>query len=220
MYLFVKNLVSFLLRLFARVEIEGAENVPAEGSLLPVTNHLSYMDPPTILIAIPRRMRAFAARKFRINPLIRWLFESIGCIWVRQAEADAEALRAALEFLRAGGVLGLSPEGTRSRKTHALIRARSGVAFLASRSGAPILPTAVWGTERLVRDVLHFRRGEIHLRIGRPFHLEISPRAKGAELDSGTDEIMCAIAALLPEAYRGVYTDHPRLAYWLKRTGA
>jgi 1-acyl-sn-glycerol-3-phosphate acyltransferase len=220
MYRLIRGLVSFLLHFFARVQIEGVENVPAEGPLLPVTNHMSYMDPPMILIAVPRRMRAFAARKFRSNPILRWLFESLGCIWVRQAEADTEALRTGLEYLRAGGALGMAPEGTRSRQTHALIRARSGVAYLASRSGALILPMALWGTERLVRDVLHLRRGEIHMCIGRPFRLEISPRAKGADLDAGADDIMCAIAALLPPQYRGVYADHPRLAEWLRKANA
>jgi 1-acyl-sn-glycerol-3-phosphate acyltransferase len=217
MYRFVRGLVSFLLRRFARVEIEGADNVPAEGPLIPATNHLSYLDPPTILITVPRRMRAFAARKYRANPLLRWLFESLGCIWVRQAEADARALRTALEFLRSGGALGISPEGTRSRETHALVKARSGIAYLASRSGAPILPMALWGTERVVNDVLHLRRGEIHMRIGRPFRLEIPPHAKGAELDAGADDIMCAIAALLPPQYRGVYAGHPKLAERLRK---
>jgi 1-acyl-sn-glycerol-3-phosphate acyltransferase len=216
-YRFVKGLVGFLLRLFASVRIEGAEHVPAEGPLLVVTNHLSYMDPPLILVAMPRRMHVFAARKYQSNPFLRWLFESMGCIWVRQADADPQALRDALEYLRAGGGLGLSPEGTRSKVTHALIRARSGAAYLASRSGARILPMAVWGTETLFRGLLRFRRGNLHARIGTPFLLEIPPHAKGDALDAGTDDIMCAVAALLPPEYRGVYANHPRLAHWLTR---
>lgn len=217
LYGFMRRGIGFLLHLFAEVHIEGVERLPAEGALLPVSNHLSYMDPLLVLIAIPRRMRAFAARKYRANLFLRWWFDSMGCIWVRQAEADPHALRAALEFLHAGGALGLSPEGTRSKTTHALGRARSGVAYLASRSGASILPIAVWGTETLLRDVLHLRRGKLHLRIGPPFRLEIPPHTKGAPLDDATDDIMCAIAALLPPQYRGVYADHPRLAQWLRR---
>jgi 1-acyl-sn-glycerol-3-phosphate acyltransferase len=217
MYRFVRAVVRGLLRIFAVVQVESAGLVPADGALLAVTNHLSYFDPPLILAAVPRRLGVFAARKYRDNPLLRWLFDSMGTIWVRQADADPHALRDALAYLHAGGGLGISPEGTRSKKTHALIRARSGAAYLASRSGAAILPMAIWGTENLLRDVLHLRRGKLHLRFGPPFHLEIPQHAKGELLDSGTDDIMCAIAALLPPEYRGEYAGHPRLAEWIRR---
>jgi 1-acyl-sn-glycerol-3-phosphate acyltransferase len=217
MYRFVRGLVSLLLHAAASVRIEGREHVPAGGSLIAVTNHLSYLDPPLVFVAMPRRMRVFAARKYQSNPFLRTLFESLGCIWVRQADADPQALREALEYLRAGGGLGMSPEGTRSKVTRALIRARSGAAYLVSRSDASVLPIAVWGTENLFRGLLRLRRGNLHVRIGPPFRLEIHPHAKGALLDDATDDIMCAIAALLPPQYRGVYADHPRLEAWLRR---
>jgi len=219
-YFFVRSVVGGLLRLTARMEISGAENVPAEGPLLFVSNHLSQIDSPLHLYAVPRQLRVFSAVKYRRNPFLYLLFESMGCIWVRQFEADHQALRDALTHLRKGGSLAVAPEGTRSRETHALLPGRGGAALMASRTGVPILPAAVWGTETFVSDILHLRRGRVFVRFGKPFHLDASPRAKGPELDAATDEIMCAIAALLPPQYRGVYAGHPRLTTWLDRTGA
>jgi 1-acyl-sn-glycerol-3-phosphate acyltransferase len=128
-------------------------------------------------------------------------------------------LREALQYLRSGGALAIAPEGTRSRETHALLRGRGGTALLASRSGVPVLPVGIWGTDTFIRDLLHLRRASVFVRIGKPYRLDVSPRAKGPELEAATDEIMCAIAALLPPSYRGEYADHPRLKAWLDKAG-
>jgi len=219
MYFFVRGVVSWLMHLLSKVTIIGIENLPAEGSFLLTPNHLSQIDTPLALAAIPRRMGVFAAEKYRKNPFLLILFETMGCIWVRQFEADRGALREAIHFLKNGGSLGVAPEGTRSRETHALLRGRGGAALLASRSGVPVVPMAIWGTETFVSDILHLRRGRVFVRIGKPYHLEVNPRAKAEALDAGTDDIMCAIAALLPPQYRGVYAGHPRLQIWLDRAG-
>jgi 1-acyl-sn-glycerol-3-phosphate acyltransferase len=216
-YFFVRSIVSGIVKVAAKATVTGVENVPSDGPFLLTANHLSQVDSPFILTAIPRQMRVFSAVKYRRNLFLRVVFEVMGCVWVRQFEADHHALRMALTHLRNGGVLAIAPEGTRSRETHALLPGTGGTALLASRSGVPILPTAVWGTDTYIRDALHLRRGKIFLRIGKPYRLDLSPRAKGAELEAATDDVMCAIAALIPPAYRGVYADHPRLPYWLKR---
>ena len=107
----------------------------------------------------------------------------------------------------------IAPEGTRS-KTEALQEGKMGVAFLASKSGYPVLPAALTGTEdRLVLENLkRFRKSHITATVGKPFHIEI-PNGRGREqaMRQATDEIMCQLAALLPEKYRGVYAEHPRL---------
>lgn len=220
MYAVVRTLIHLLFRLLTDLQITGAENVPPSGPVLVTTNHLSQVDTPFLLVAIPRQVGVFVARKYRRNPLLRLLFEGMGGIWLRQAEADAEAMKAALLFLRSGGALGVAPEGTRSRVTHALQHALSGTAYLVSRSDAVVAPVAVWGTETAMHDLLHFRRPRIHARFGPAFRPTVSPHAKSAELESAMDEIMCAIAALLPAQYRGVYADHPGLVRWLEKTGS
>jgi 1-acyl-sn-glycerol-3-phosphate acyltransferase len=218
-YFSVRRIVGWIVKAAVNASYAGVENVPSSGPFLFTSNHLSRIDTALLLDAIPRRMRVFSAEKYRRNPLLRFLFETMGCIWVRQFEADHHALREALAHLRGGGVLAIAPEGTRSRETNALLPGRGGAALLASRAGVPIVPTAVWGTEKYVHDVPRLRRTSVFVRVGKPYRLDLSPRAKGAELDAATDDIMCAIAALLPPAYRGVYADHPRLPVWLDRAG-
>jgi 1-acyl-sn-glycerol-3-phosphate acyltransferase len=203
-----------------RVHVSGRENVPAQGALLLVTNHLSRLDPPLIFIVLPRRVRVFIARKYRRVLPLRWFVESLDAIWVRQNEADVPALERALSHLLKGGVLGVSPEGTRSQVTHALISGQNGAAFLATRSDATILPVAVWGTESALRQLGRLHRPEVHLRIGRPFRLPAARHARGPQLEGFTEQIMCAIAALLPESYRGVYTHHTGVAEWERRVTA
>jgi 1-acyl-sn-glycerol-3-phosphate acyltransferase len=105
--------------------------------------------------------------------------------------------------LKGGGVLGVAPEGTRS-KTGQLIQGRSGVAFIATRADVPIVPAALWGTEKIMKRP----RPHVYARFGKPFRLP-EGRAKGDQLDAYTERIMCAIAALLPESYHGVYAGNP-----------
>jgi len=216
-YFLVRAFVNVLIRTLTRVTVLGIENVPAADPFLFTPNHLSQIDTPLCLAAIPRQMRVFAAEKYKRNPFLFVLFETMGCIWVRQFEADHEALREALHHLRKGGVLGIAPEGTRSRETHALLRGRGGASLLASRSGVAVLPVGIWGTETVIRELLHLRRAAVTVRIGKPYRLDVAPRAKVKELDTATDDLMCAIAALLPPEYRGEYSSHPRLAAWLKK---
>lgn len=202
----LRAIITFLARLIAHVEIEGAEHIPASGPFLLVTNHLSRLDPPILMMAMPHQIYVLAASEYRRVPILKQLMEAAGAIWVRRGELDLAALRAALEVLARGDVLGLAPEGTRSR-VRALQRAKPGAAYVALRSGVPILPVALYGTERMVEDFLHLRRMRIHVVIGEPFQLPNNGRARGAALEESTDIIMRHIAALLPPAYRGVYAD-------------
>jgi 1-acyl-sn-glycerol-3-phosphate acyltransferase len=207
MYAIIRWIAMVLMHTVARVHIEGSDHTPMEGPLIMVSNHLSRMDPPLIMISLPRRLRVFAARKYRSQPFFFVLFNLVGVIWVRQWEADRDALRQAVEHVRAGGGLGMAPEGTRSRETRGLIRARGGAAFVASRTGVPILPVAVWGTEALIPAMLHLRRVDVWAKVGVPFRLDVSPHARGPELENATDTIMRSIAALLPPEYRGEYSE-------------
>jgi len=153
------------------------------------------------------------AEKYQKYGIVRWLVTKLDAIWLERFEADFHAIRETLERLKAGGVLVIAPEGTRST-TRGLLPGRPGASYMAAKSGLPVVPVAVTGTEdELVKARLkHLKRLDIRVRVGVPFTL---PPAKGPERDAilqqGTDEIMCRIAALLPESYRGVYADHPRL---------
>ncbi len=210
-YWFVRAVVRLLLRLVARHEVIGLENVPKAGPYLVVTNHLGLADPVVILAALPVKSRVLAGSTWRIHPLFGPLLSSMGAIWVRRGEVDRLALRQAAEVLQQGGILGLAPEGTRSR-TGGLQKGKTGAAYLAARSGALILPVAVTGTERFFRDLLRLRRPAVTTVIGAPFRLPPSDdRLRSQDLETYTDLIMLQLARLLPERYRGVYANDPRL---------
>ena len=125
-------------------------------------------------------------------------------VWVRRGEVDRQALCEALDVLNSGCVLGIAPEGTRSLSTHALQRGKTGAAYLATRTGVPIVPVGIIGTENLHHNMPRLRRTAVRVVVGKPFHLP-EDQARGQELREYTDLIMQRIADLLPEEYRGVY---------------
>jgi 1-acyl-sn-glycerol-3-phosphate acyltransferase len=199
----------------AVVDVTGMENIPAQGSYVAVSNHLGRLDPALVYYILPRKdVYLMVAEKYQKYAFVRWLVKHLNGMFIDRYNADFRALRLMLERLQAGGVVALAPEGTRSRSV-ALIQAWPGASYLAAKAGVPVLPVAVTGTEDVVvKDRLrHFRRIQIHLRIGKPFMLPALTRQERDKiLQQSTDEMMCQIAALLPPPYRGVYADHPRLA--------
>ena len=123
-----------------------------------------------------------------------------------------------MTWLRQGNVFGISPEGTRS-KTGALIKAKTGIAYLVDLTEAPIVPIAVTGTETMMKDLLCLRRPYLTVRIGELFRLpRLRESERSEDMHRHTDEVMCRIAALLPPEYRGVYAEHPRLKELLGET--
>ncbi len=197
-----------LLMLVSSRDIRGRENVPREGALIVASNHLSNGDPPVLTTAMPRHVAWMTKAEWFETPVIGRLLRLGGMIPVRRFEADLKALRRAQHVLRDGGVLAMFPEGTRGGDK-GLRAGEPGTALIALRTGSPIVPIAIWGTEhvKLPRDI--FRRTRVHVRFGKPFTLEALGRVTRDDVARGTETIMREIAALLPERYRGVYKDAP-----------
>jgi 1-acyl-sn-glycerol-3-phosphate acyltransferase len=177
-------------------------------------NHLGRLDTAVLLCVLDREDIIMPiAEKYKDHPIFGAIGRSANGIWLNRFEADYSALRKILERMKQGGILTIAPEGTRSR-TEALQEGKMGVAFLAGKSGYPVLPVAVTGTEDrgVMENLKHFRRSKIIVTAGDHFTITI-PNGKGREdaMREATDEIMCRIAVMLPEKYRGVYADHPRL---------
>ncbi len=214
----LQALLRLLFRLLTRIEVEGWERIPREGGGILAVNHLSRLDPPLIFVLCERHdLTALVAEKYRHWPVIRQMVDIVDGIWINRFAPDAQALRQALRHLRRGGLLGIAPEGTRSH-TGGLLPGKPGVVYLAALAGVPIVPIALWGTERWWRELLRFRRAVIHVRVGEPFEVGRLPSAeqRDAWLQEKADEVMLRLAALLPPAYRGVYAQHPRLAEFLR----
>jgi 1-acyl-sn-glycerol-3-phosphate acyltransferase len=209
----MRSIVRFAMRIIADIEVHGMEGFP-DGNLIGAANHLGRLDTAAMLCVIDREDLIMpVAEKYKNHPLFGAIGRAANAIWLNRFEADFSALREILARMEGGGLLVIAPEGTRS-KTEAMQEAKPGVAFLAGKSGFPVIPVAVTGTEdRVVLENLkRFRRSRIVVRVGKPFKIEI-PKGKGREqaMRESTDEIMCRIGAMLPEKYRGFYTDHPRL---------
>ncbi len=202
----------FLFKNLTRLEVVGLRNVPHQGGFILATNYLSYLDPPLVFALLDRAdVTALAADKYKEHLIIRWIIDACDGIWINREEADIDALRQARAYLQGGGLLGIAPEGTCSR-TGALISGKTGAAYLADRAGVPVVPVAVSGTEAAFQWARGLRRPPIRIQFGEPFCLPpVERRSREDDLQRNTDEIMCRIAAMLPEKYRGVYAEHPRL---------
>ncbi len=209
---YVRAALKVLFFLLTDCRLGGLEHIPAEGPCLLVTNHLSRFDPGLGFMAVDRpTLTGFAADTYRRYLFTRLFLESAGVIWVNRGHTDRATMKAALAVLKQGAFLGVAPEGMRS-PTGALLQGKPGAAYLAQRANVMLVPGAFANTENLGAALMRLRRLRITLTFGPPFSLPPLPGlSQSQRLDRYTDEIMCRIAALLPEQYRGVYADHPRL---------
>jgi 1-acyl-sn-glycerol-3-phosphate acyltransferase len=201
-------MTSWLLWLLGPARVVGLEHVPASGGFLVVANHCSNLDPPALGWAVGHRtgriVHFMAKREMQSWPLIGWLARQSGVFFVRRGEGDRGAQRQALDVLASGSSLGLFPEGTRSRDGR-LGEARAGAAFMAIRTGVLVLPVGIAGTHAIFPGRSRWpHRSPVTIRIGTPFRLEMQAQGLDrAALKGGTEQIMQAIAALVPETQRG-----------------
>lgn len=217
----VRAIARVVLRIIARIEIIG--DVPDfEGGFIIVANHVGRLEAFLVILLADRDdVVLILAEKYKKYAFWRYVADKVDGIWVNRFDADFAALRVVLKRLQAGEVLAVAPEGTRS-PTEALLPGKSGAAYLAAKSGLPVVPIGVVGTEdRVVKYRLkRLQRLDITARIGESFHVPPLPRAGRDEwLQSWTDEIMCRIGSLLPPDHRGVYADYPRLHELLRENG-
>lgn len=207
-----RAITRFIMGIITDIEVEGLEQIP-QGNILAASNHLGRLDTAALLCVVDREDIIMAvAEKYKNHFLFGAIGRSVDAIWLNRFEADFAALREILNRMKKGGLMVIAPEGTRS-KTASLQPGKMGVAFLASKSGYPVVPVALTGTEDagVIANLKKFRKSKIKIKVGKPMRIEI-PVGKGKEaaMQQATEEIMCQIASMLPESYRGVYADHPR----------
>jgi len=195
--------------------VAGLDNVPRRGAYIMVSNHTSNLDPPFIGAVIGRHIgrpiHFMAKEEIRSWPLVGWLARGSGVFFVRRGEGDRSAQRTALEHLAAGRPIGIFPEGTRSRNG-VLREPKVGVALLAMRSGALLLPVGISGSGKVFPGRSRWpHRTRVDIRIGMPFRLPHQPsgRLDREAMTEGTERIMREIAALLPDWQQGGYRPGP-----------
>jgi len=211
-WLNVVTWIRLILVIVTTRDVHGLENIPKSGAVILTCNHFSVGDPPTLTGTFPRRIVWMAKQELFDFPVFGKLYSMGGFISVRRFEGDLRAVRRSQIALRRGHVLGMFPEGTRSGGR--LGRGEPGTALIALRTGAPILPAAIWGTEnvKLPRSLLG--RTHVHIRFGEPYRLPETTKVTKRQVAEGTEQIMRRIAELLPIEYQGVYAENttPRAA--------
>ena len=204
LYALLRPLAWLLTHLVCRYRVSGRERVPLSGPLLVVANHLSWYDPIILALVLPRRVWFFAKKEVFHWPVVGWLCRLTGQIPVHRGEGDRAALEKALAYLREGKALLFFPEGTVERQEQ-MIAAHAGMAMLAVRTGATVLPVGHTGTRRILHSLRSwFPRVTIH--IGEPL-VPVMPEgiSRRAVLQMITQDVMIRIAGMLPPESRGVY---------------
>ena len=207
-YSFTNIMQRLTLRAFSDWQVTGAENVPPMGPLVVISNHMSNLDPSMLSVSFPRRLLYLAKDDIfkAVGPPGRWYLRHYGAFPIDRRGVDARAFRWALNQLGRDAAVVIFPEGTRSR-TASLNEAKAGAVALVLKSGAPVLPVAITGTERMqpfLRVVVP--TGKIRINIGQPFSLpSVEGRPSRALLRSMTTDMMLRVRELLPESYHGFY---------------
>jgi len=196
-------LARFLLHLLFGYRTEGAEKVPKTGPVILAANHLSILDPIAIGAGIKRPV-SFLARAdvFRL-PVLSWLLPRLYAIPVERGTGDLSAIKGAIRALERGMAFGIFPEGTRSRSGR-LQPFKTGVAAIAFRTGSPVVPVAVVGSEKawpVGRKLFRLRR-PIRVVYGDPIPVPRKTKVSHQELENLTREIEARVRELLPPQYR------------------
>jgi 1-acyl-sn-glycerol-3-phosphate acyltransferase len=190
----------------------GLENIPKEGGIIVATNHMSRIDIPLLFVNPVRPdITALVTDKYLKYPLINWFVKTAEAVYIDRERADFGAFREAQKLIKSGVSMGIAPEGTRSQIGE-LMEGKPGMILLAIRSGAPIVPVGLAGTDTAFKRLKTFRKPHLAARFGKPYQIDDLPREnREAAMQKAIDEIMCRIGSLLPPRYWGFYKDHPRL---------
>lgn len=209
----VRRFLRFLLKyigfsLLVRLDsVEGHDNIPREGAVVFLINHIAFIDPIAVLYVAERDIVPMAKVEVYELPFIGIFPKMWGVIPVKRDEFDRNAIRKAFNILNAGECLLIAPEGTRGKS---LRKGKDGAAYLASRSNAAMVPVAIDGTVGFpaFRTSLRWKQPGAEIKFGRPFRYKPEFRhAKGDQLRLMTDEALYILAKMLPEHLRGEFSD-------------
>jgi 1-acyl-sn-glycerol-3-phosphate acyltransferase len=210
----VNAIIRAVFSTVCRVDASQLKRIPAQGPAILVPNHINFLESPVMVAWLDNpAVTGIAKRESWKNPLFYFLFNLWEIIPIDRGVVDREAFNLALEALKNGKLLAVSPEGTRS-KTGQLLKAKPGVSVIAARSGAPIIPVALWGHEGFWNNLKHLRRTPVNIEVGQPFRLTAEGASLSREVrEAVADEIMYKVAELLPERYRGEYAFEAPVEY-------
>jgi 1-acyl-sn-glycerol-3-phosphate acyltransferase len=200
LYVIGCSLCRWIARTFFALSVEGEAHVPKGGPVILAPNHVSYLDPVIVGVAVSRRVHFMAKKELFRNPLVGWFLHGLQAFPVTRERVDPSTLKRTLSLLAAGQVVLMFPEGTRG-DGHALGPAKPGIAVVAARSGAAVVPVVHWGAERaLPRGSRRVRRAPLRVRFGPPQRFPAGSRPDREAIEAFGRQLMEAIAALRPAA--------------------
>lgn len=198
LYTIFKSLFAFIIKIFGRYQVYGRQNLPNTGPLIIVSNHISNWDPLMVGVAIPRKVSFIAKEELFRIPVVGFLMKAWGMIPVKRGRVDREALSKPLELLKDEKVIGIFIEGKRNLKNPAvMLKPQPGVAMLALRSKAPVVPVAMINTNRILRS---FKRVKVY--IGKPIGFASRPELEGLEKKEQYSAIGNELTEIIQEMYR------------------
>ncbi|GKV67935.1 1-acyl-sn-glycerol-3-phosphate acyltransferase [Sporosarcina sp. NCCP-2716] len=182
-----KALCTAILKPLYRIQVIGRENFPDDTGVLLCSNHIDNLDPPVVGLTAPRPVHFMAKEELFQQPVLKSVLPNVNAFPVKRGLSDRQAIRKALELLRTGQVVGMFPEGTRS-KTGKLGKGLTGAGFFALKGDAMVMPCAIIGPYRPFR--------KLKVVYGKP--IDMAPyRERKASAEEATEAIMAAIQELL-----------------------
>ncbi len=202
LYHALRWVTTLIVAVALHLRVFGLRNVQARGAFIIASNHLAWADIPLVAVRLHRKV-VYMAKEEYFSSRIAWVVRLLGAFPVKRGEGDRQALHTAEEQLKKGNILVMFPEGTRSR-TRTMARGHAGLGMIALRTGVPVVPVAIWGSEKVFKEF----RPRVTICYGNP--IVFKPGGKKItreDIDEATDQIMRSIAAMLPPEYRGVYAE-------------
>ncbi len=210
------RMVNFTIKGITRAAcmVDDAElvKIPMQGPLILAVNHVNFLDAPIFMTHLqPRNVTALVKEETWKNPFMGALFNLWGGIPIKRGEVDRNAYNLARTSLNEGKILAIAPEGTRSKNGRLQI-GHPGITMIAVKTNTPILPVAFYGGELIWDNIHRLIRTPFHIRVGKIFTLDPELSLNDRDLrQKATDQIMYQVADLLPEKYRGVYSDFSKV---------
>jgi len=204
------TVLMILSRIFLSWELRGGKNVPPTGPLIVIANHVHLLDPVLLALSSSRWISFMAKEELFRNPFLRPILRWLRVFVVRRQGTTAEkrqVIEQAQDMLNGGLVLGMFPEGKRSREGR-LLPGKTGSARIASQTGVLLLPVGIIGTDKIRGISWLWRRPHIIVNIGQPFRLpSFDGKLNKTQIELLTTHLMSEIAALLPPEYQGAYSE-------------
>ena len=196
---------------FVKFTASGVENIPSSGPTIIMMNHIGFLDPVACVFMSPDRWVIPMSKIENMNnAFFRWVINQYGAYTIDRDRLDRTGLNNSIALMRSGELILIAPEGTRQK--HGLVEPKDGMAYVAAKAEAMIVPTAVIGSDKFGSELKRLRRAHVHVAFGKPFQFKTEGRKRipRDELSRMMQEAMYQLAATIPDEHtelRGVYKD-------------